>query len=497
MMKPNQPTEIELKLSVAWSDVAQLTASPLWQDQEPRPLTSIYFDTVDQHLRRAGLTLRLRAGIQTLKVIAPEAAGLFERAEWEHPVQGQAPDLSLLSQTPLATVDLGANRLQPVFLIQVDRRTALIRSTPDCQIELALDIGRVEAGGRVQDFAELELELLEGPTCALFDLALSMAANTRLVASSQSKADRGFALLANDQVLPLKAESRLDLSGLSVGQALSAMVREGLSQILHNAALVRQNREVEALHQIRVALRRLRATLGLFKAVVADQAFIDMRSRLRSLSQTMGRARDLDVLIALIETSAQPSARLVDALILDRGEAYDEVCRVLASHVYGQTLLMVMAWVETGDWRQSPWSQASLRDQPVLDFADQALERLRRKLKADGKDLTALPAEAQHRVRIRAKNLRYGMEVFASLYSNDPQRRRHLIDAVKQVQDRLGLINDRAVGEALLRAHANGPAAFDAGQALANLYVGQNDAALKAEQALRLALSLPRFWSRP
>lgn len=497
MMKPNQPTEIELKLSVAWSDVAQLTASPVWTDQEPRTLTSIYFDTVDQHLRRAGLTLRLRAGIQTLKVIAPEAAGLFERAEWEHPVQGQAPDLSLLSQTPLATVDLGANRLQPVFLIRVDRRTALIRPTPDCQIELALDIGRVEAGGRVQDFAELELELLEGPTRALFDLALSMAVQTRLLASSQSKADRGFALLANDQVLPLKAESRLDLSGLSVGQALSAMVREGLGHILHNAALVRQNREVEALHQIRVALRRLRATLGLFKAAAADQAFIDMRSRLRSLSQTMGRARDLDVLIALIETSAQPSARLVDALILDRGEAYDEVCRVLASHVYGQTLLMVMAWVETGDWRQSPWSQASLRDQPVLDFADQALERLRRKLKADGKDLTALPAEAQHRVRIRAKNLRYGMEVFASLYSNDPQRRRHLIDAVKQVQDRLGLINDRAVGEALLRAHANGPAAFDAGQALANLYVGQNDAALKAEQALRLALGLPLFWSRP
>ncbi len=495
-MKPNQPTEIELKLGVAWSDVAQLTASSVWTDQEPRTLISIYFDTGDQHLRRAGLTLRLRAGIQTLKVMVPEAAGLFERAEWEHPVRGQAPDLSLLSQTPLATVDLGTNRLQPVFLIRVDRRTALIRPTPDCQIELALDIGRVEAGGRVQDFAELELELLEGPRRALFDLALSMAVQTRLLASSQSKADRGFAMLANGPVLPLKAESRLDLSGLSVGQALSAMVREGLGHILHNAALVRQNREVEALHQIRVALRRLRATLGLFKAVVTDQAFIDMRSRLRALSQTMGRARDLDVLIVLIETSAQPSVRLVEALILDRGEAYDEVCRVLASHAYGRTLLTVMAWVETGDWRQSRWSQASLRDQPVLDFADQALERLRRKLKADGKDLTNLPAEAQHRVRIRAKNFRYGMEVFASLYLNDPQRRRHLIEAIKQVQDRLGLINDRAVGEALLRAHANGPAAFDAGQALADLYVGQNDAALQAEQALRLALDLPRFWSK-
>ena len=497
MMTLNQPTEIELKLGVAWTDVAQLLASPIWKDQEPRALTSIYFDTADQHLRRAGLTLRLRAGIQTLKAIAPEAAGLFERAEWEHEVQGTTPDLTFLAQTPLAAVDLGANQLRPLFLIQVDRRTALINPMPDCQIEMALDIGRVEAAGRVQDFAELELELIEGPTRALIDLALSMAAETRLVASSQSKADRGFALLANDPVLPLKAESRLDLSGLSVGQALSAMVREGLGQILHNGALVAQNREVEALHQIRVALRRLRATLGLFKAVVADQAFIDMRGRLRALSQTMGRARDLDVLIALIEASDQPSPRLLEALILDRGRAYDEVGRVLASHAYGQTLLTVMAWAEAGDWRQSPWSQAGLRDQPVLDFADQALERLRRKLKTDGKDLTSLPAEAQHRVRIRAKNFRYGMELFASLYPEGSERRRRLIDAVKQVQDRLGLVNDRAVGEALLRAHGSGPAAFDAGQALASLYVGQADAALKAEQALRLALDLPRFWSKP
>jgi len=497
MMALNQPTEIELKLLVAWPDVPQLTASPMWQDQEPRALTSIYFDTADQRLRRAGLTLRLRAGIQTLKVIAPKAAGLFERAEWEHPVQGTTPDLSLLAQTPLAAVDLNANLLQPVFLIHVDRRTALIRPTPDCQIEMAFDIGRVEAGGRAQDFAELELERVEGPTRALFDLALSMAAETRLVASFQSKADRGFALLANEPVLPLKAESRLDLSGLSAGQALSAMVREGLSHILHNAALVAQNREVEALHQIRVALRRLRATLGLFKAVVADQAFIDIRASLRSLSQIMGRARDLDVLIGLIETSHQPSPRLLEALILDRGQAYDEVCRVLASHAYGQALIKVMAWAETGDWRQSPWSQAGLRDQPVLQFADQALERLRRKLKTDGKDLTNLPTEAQHRVRIRAKNLRYGMELFANLYPQGLERRRHLIDAVKLVQDRLGLVNDRAVGEALLRAHATGPAAFDAGQALANLYVGQTDAALLADAALRLALDLPRFWPRP
>lgn len=492
-----QPMEIELKLDVARQDVAALRGSALWAEQVPRALTSVYFDTEDHRLRRAGLSLRLRAGVQTLKVNRTDVTGLFERPEWEHPVSGSRPELSLLVDTPLAALAIDPNELKPVLQIRVDRRTALVPLAEGGLIEVALDLGHVEAGGRTTEFCELELELIEGPTRALFDLALSMAAETRLLASSQSKVDRGFALLANEPVLPLKAESRLDLSGLSVGQALSAMVREGLGHILHNGALVSQEREVEALHQLRVALRRLRAALGLFKSVVGDQAFVDLRNSLRSLSQTMGRARDLDVLIARIENAPLPSPRLLEALILDRGQAYDEVCRVLGSHAYGQTLLTVMAWAEAGDWRQSPWSNANLRDQPVLIFSDRALERLRHKIKTEGKGLARLDAEAQHRVRIRAKNLRYGMELFGSLYPDQEGARHRLIEAVKQVQDRLGIMNDRAVAEALLRAHANGPAAFDAGQALAHLYVGQDDAAAQAEQALRRALELPRFWSKP
>ena len=166
MMTLNQPTEIELKLGVAWTDVAQLLASPIWKDQEPRALTSIYFDTADQLLRRAGLTLRLRAGIQTLKAIAPEAAGLFERAEWEHPVQGTTPDLTFLAQTPLAAVDLGANQLRPLFLIQVDRRTALINPMPDCQIEMALDIGRVTTLRRHANPYAAEYSAVAGQHCS-------------------------------------------------------------------------------------------------------------------------------------------------------------------------------------------------------------------------------------------------------------------------------------------------------------------------------------------
>ncbi|MEY4255265.1 MAG: hypothetical protein RLZZ141_492 [Pseudomonadota bacterium] len=493
----NPPSEVELKFDVARQDLEGLLASPLWRNQPPIGLTSTYFDTDDQLLLRAGLSLRLRAGVQTLKASRPDMSGLFERSEWEHEVPGPHLDLTRLTNTPLADLGLRAEQLRAVVSIFVERRIAMVRTAPDSLVEVALDIGHIETGGRTLDFYELELERVEGPTRALFDLALSMANETRLVASFQSKADRGFAWLANQPAIALKAESRLDLSGLTVGQALRAMVREGLRHILHNGAMVRQERDVEALHQIRVALRRLRSALGLFRSVAADDGFVDMRARLRSLSQLMGKARDLDVLIARLEASAVPSPRLLDALIQDRSAAYDAVCRVLNSHAYGQAILTVMAWAETGDWLGSSWPQAELRDRPVLVFANAALERLRRKIKKEGEDLSTLAPEAQHRVRIRAKNLRYAMELFGSLYPDQIPARQDLIEAVKQVQDRLGVMNDRVVGEQLLRAHDRGPAAFDAGQALSQLYAQQENASAQAEQALRKALDLPRFWRKP
>lgn len=500
MTVPTEPREIELKLGVAWSDVAELKASSIWNDQEPQSLISVYFDTEDQDLRRAGLSLRLREGIQTLKAAGPEAMGLFERGEWEQAVEGHLLDLSLLTTTPLAKLAVTLDQLKPMVRVHVIRRTALVSPLPESQIEIALDIGQVEAGGRTQDFCELELEIIAGPTHALFDLALSMAVKTRLWPSSQSKADRGFALLANQPPSPIKAESRLSLVGLSVGQALSAIVKESLGQILHNGALIVQDREVEAVHQFRVALRRLRSALGLFKPVVGpvvrDEAFFDIRSRLRAVGQIMGRARDLDVLIARIETLSGSSSRLRDALMEDRSAAYDEVCRVLNSQDYCQLILKLMAWAECGNWRQDPWPQSGLRDQPSVNFADQALKRLRRKLKRDGEGLAQLSAAAQHRVRIRAKNLRYGMELFSSLYPDRSSDQRRLIGAIKQVQDRLGTMNDRSVGEALLRVHAQGSCAIEAKQAMDNLYEGQADGALRAQKALETALALPRYWKR-
>ena len=96
--------EIELKLDVGPGPIQPLLDLSLWANQTTANLSAVYFDTPELTLYRAGLSLRVRQGVQTLKVTNRPASkammGLFDRAEWEHPLEGQTPDLSLLCGTP-------------------------------------------------------------------------------------------------------------------------------------------------------------------------------------------------------------------------------------------------------------------------------------------------------------------------------------------------------------------------------------------------------------
>ena len=510
MTGQSEPSEIELKLTLWPSDSDLLVHSDVWTPQPVQTLISTYFDTPDHSLRKNGLSLRLRAGTQTLKAGNGSAAGLFDRGEWEWPVQGAALDLAALMNTPLGQMDLKAcgialDRLEPLFLIEVERRKGVL-AWGTSHIEMALDLGHVvplrptdDNAPAHPDFCELELELLSGSACDLYGLASRLAQSVSLWPSTLSKADRGFQGLARAGLEPVKADSRADLAGLSVGDALAAALREGLGQILRNSEALMQSRNPEALHQMRVALRRLRSTLGLFRHLKGDPTLSPLRDQLRTLAQALGQARDLDVLLGRLKADAlsPPAPLLLEALTLDREAAYDAVLLRLRRPTFGQLFLGLSGWIETGDWQGPDHPLAGLWAGPARPFADRALERRRRKFKQQGHDIARMTVPEQHRTRILAKRLRYAMEVFASLYPQEASGRKRLVEAVKRVQDLLGTMNDRVLGEALLRPHATGPAAFEAGQALATLYRADADAPERVEQAIKAALDLPRFWPKP
>lgn len=190
--------EIELKFLLDAAGAAAVLAALPPGETVVKDMVATYFDTDDHWLRRNDFGLRVRQTgverIQTLKSMLGEDGG---RDEWEWPVETDAPDPALLATTP-AALPAGA-ALLALFTVS-SRRTLRMVQADGALIELVIDDARVEAGGRVDAFLELELELKDGDLAALSTLAARLSAVADLTPTELTKAGRGYRLLgASDQ----------------------------------------------------------------------------------------------------------------------------------------------------------------------------------------------------------------------------------------------------------------------------------------------------------
>ena len=166
--------ETELKLLLAPQDLRRLRRDPrikaLQQGRaSTRRVHSVYYDTPELALLRAGLALRLRSDggrwLQTLKTEGQAAAGLHLREEWEWPLPGEALDFGLLATTPEAKL-FRAPRLRaalaPVFTTEFERTSLRLGFADGSLAELCLDSGEIRSGRRASAISEAEIELLAG-----------------------------------------------------------------------------------------------------------------------------------------------------------------------------------------------------------------------------------------------------------------------------------------------------------------------------------------------
>lgn len=465
--------EIELKLAMTPEALGRLRRHPLLRSLaggrrlRRRLLVSLYYDTPDRRLAQQGIALRVRGDgrhfVQTLKAPPRDGGGeggLQRLAEFEAPVGGETPDLALITDPELSQLlaEPGVgDALAPVFATRFTRHILPVRLI-DSDIEVAFDEGEIEAGAVSEAISEAEFELKSGKPERLWQLALALLESSEFSLETRSKAARGHALAANQPPAPVLAERLTLASDCTAGQACVAVLRNALAQLHANArAVLAGARDPEAIHQLRVAVRRLRAALSLFRPILAEGVADWLAGEFDWLQAGLGPARDWDVF--LLDTLEPLHRRLPDEAGLAALEAQAEAQRrasraeaesVLRERRTTRLLLQLELWLEEGSWRRpmEPGALVAAAEEPAEVFARQALARRARQLLKRGRRRDEADEDSLHALRIAGKKLRYAVEFFRDLLPKGQAKA--ALESLRALQDCLGTLNDAAVGKKLL-----------------------------------------------
>ncbi|HEX4098762.1 MAG TPA: CHAD domain-containing protein [Caulobacteraceae bacterium] len=506
-MPESRPTETELKFLVGPKAADELRAHPaLKAPERTQHLRSIYYDTPGWRLHRERVALRLRdtgrGMVQTLKQYGGD--GAFSRGEWERKVRGDRIDLDALKDTPAAAAlcdDDG--ELEPVFVTTVERNVR--RCAEDgALIEVGYDVGELEAGDRRTPIQELELELKHGEPAALFALARRLAADVDIRLSFESKSERGYRL-ADDAELEPRTSQIIPLDPkMSAAAAFKALAISCLGQAAANAEILGDHARPEAVHQMRIGLRRLRAVMKAFEPMLPGTDGEAVDDELKWLAGELDHARNLDVLIsssyvrAVQSLDATGFAALGRRLLEAQTKAYRRAGSVARSRRCARLWLEAAAWIEAGDWTSSDDPIATrAREKPIQAFAAEALDHLRKVVRKRGRLWDRLDARGRHKLRIRAKRMRYAAELFSPLFRRDAGGRKAFLGPLKQMQGCLGDLNDvdSARDKALSESMADEPElAFALGRVVG--WREFDEPALKgaAAKAVKLFCKAEPFW---
>ena len=450
------PIETEIKLALPARAAAQVLNHPVLAAVTPRKqrLANTYYDTADLSLLKARVAVRhRRQGWQhllTVKSAAPAVGGLAQRNEWEAPSAPGEFDFAHVDEPELRRQLEGWRAaLTPAFSTDFTRLAWIVEPRPGARIEVAFDRGAIVAKGQREAICELELELLAGEVADLFALACTLQETLPLHPASASKAERGYRLFVgqNDsKARPAKARPIALAAGMSSAAGFAAVALGCLDHLQGNERGVRDSGEPEYVHQARVAIRRLRSALRVWRPLLPVEPFAAFDARWRALAGALGEARNHEVfatetlppLLAAFPDCAA-SARLHRHAERRRKASRQAARAALAAPEYSRLLLeFTAATLALPD-----------ADTPTLkDFARDCLSKSARRVARLAAAAQGADAAARHRLRIALKRLRYAVEFFAPLFAGGKLER--YLRSAAALQELLGHMNDLAVASELL-----------------------------------------------
>lgn len=346
--------------------------------------------------------------------------------------------------------------------------------------------------------------VLGGPAEAVTALADRLAGRLHLYVPAASLAAEAMTLAGRPAPRHRHAPPAL-AADHPVGEAFAHLVARLTGTILHEA-LRAGPAASEPVHQMRVAVRRLRSAVALFGKATHCPEVTAGKAALQSLAKVLGPARDWDVFAAgtgraVAANFAEDDAvrHLLNAAERRRLKGYTALHRYLASAQFRRLGIALVALAAARPWEttrhagdEAAARQAERLTGSLVDFAARALGRRLRSLHTLGSDIEALPTEALHGLRLHGKRLRYVAEFCAPLFPGHGARR--FIRRLTTLQERLGHLNDGAVAAELMaelgagRSHAGG---------VVRGFVAAQAAGARAQigQAWRRFHRLDPFWS--
>ncbi len=511
------PNEIELKLLVDPSDVPRLFRHPALKDHTRQQLPtqrllSVYYDTPDLILHKSKTAVRLRKvgkrWIQTVKTEGRVSAGLHERPEWEYETAENTLNFDRLEDPELRDFfadDTLRQTLRPMFTTEFSRARRILEWPSGEVVELAVDRGEIRSKDKTRPLCEVELELKAGAPGRLFEFALELQSSIPLKLENVSKAERGYQLAMKATLSAVKAQALTLDSQLSPAEAFVQISQSCVAHAQANEDGVLQSDEPEFVHQMRVAVRRLRSALSVFSEMIDGERVHPIREELRWLTGELDGARNWDVFVlqtlpAIVSAFPEYAGFtwLVSYSAELRQQANTRARAAVASTRYQRFLLTFGSWIATGVWQaqRTPLIVGAI-EPPLTEFAARILQHRHQRLKKRGKHWETLTPEERHQMRIAAKKLRYASEFFSSLYPR--KRTRQYITALAQLQDLLGSMNDAATAVSLMQPISTTDLDVQQQQAISSVsgwVLGHSHAQLAAlDAAWRHFLDCKRFWS--
>jgi len=406
------------------------------------PCGLTWADTADGLLAAQGMTLEQpRQGRHRLMRIMPPP-----QIAWR---PGSPPEMLEILGTSDVPAEAGGQSLIPVA--SFGGTTTRLSLTED--VKAVLVKGLLRTPSTEAPVARLSLT---GPQAAVLATMRALAEDLPLLPPRAALAEEARALARSQAPAPRRLGAPLLDPALGTEDALVLALGHLTEVLLWHAPAAEAGRTPEGVHQMRVAMRRLRSVLRVFRPACDGPSLRGFDARLRQLASLLGPARDWDVWLgglgAEIE-AALPEEPRIAALLRAARQTRDAAYAALRPALQGPALRRIaweaVALAEIRPWRaEGDADAAARRDAPIEAFAAGVLAKRWRRIEAAGEDIRGLPDAEFHALRIEAKRMRYAAELFAPLWSR--KRVRRFLDRLAEVQEAFGLANDAVVAHGLM-----------------------------------------------